>query len=151
MEEFFMTTFFMISDYGFAILKVFIFFILLHAVYPTFKYRYAVIISCIAAPFYIQINDYLLYTMLSVLLYILILFISGCILVRKKFFVIIFGSPFLSWPDNDCFFSDHKRMWTCPCTDHSCNHPSHEWWKKESLETAYRYCCWMFCYDLPDA
>ena len=63
-----MTTFFMISDYGFAILKVFIFFILLHAVYPTFKYRYAVIISCIAAPFYIQINDYLLYTMLSVLL-----------------------------------------------------------------------------------
>ena len=85
MEEFFMTTFFMISDYGFAILKVFIFFILLHAVYPTFKYRYAVIISCIAAPFYIQINDYLLYTMLSVLLYILILFISGCILVRKKF------------------------------------------------------------------
>ncbi len=60
-----MTTFF-ISDYGFAILKVFIFFILLHAVYPTFKYRYAVIISCIAAPFYIQINDYSLYTMLSV-------------------------------------------------------------------------------------
>ena len=52
-----MTTFFMISDYGFAILKVFIFFILLHAVYPTFKYRYAVIISCIAAPFYIQINE----------------------------------------------------------------------------------------------
>ena len=85
-----MTTFFMISDYGFAILKVFIFFILLHAVYPTFKYRYAVIISCIAAPFYIQINDYLLYTMLSVLLYILILFIGGCILVRKKFFVLIF-------------------------------------------------------------
>lgn len=95
MEEFFMTTFFMISDYGFAILKVFIFFILLHAVYPTFKYRYAVIISCIAAPFYIQINDYLLYTMLSVLLYILILFISGCILVRKKFFVIIFLSTFM--------------------------------------------------------
>lgn len=89
-----MTTFFMISDYGFAILKVFIFFILLHAVYPTFKYRYAVIISYIAAPFYIQINDYLLYTMLSVLLYILILFISGCILVRKKFFVIIFLSTF---------------------------------------------------------
>ena len=89
-----MTTFFMISDYGFAILKVFIFFILLHAVYPTFKYRYAVIISCIAAPFYIQINDYLLYTMLSVLLYILILFIGGCILVRKKFFVLIFLSAF---------------------------------------------------------
>lgn len=75
-------------------LKVFIFFILLHAVYPTFKYRYAVIISCIAAPFYIQINDYLLYTMLSVLLYILILFIGGCILVRKKFFVLIFLSAF---------------------------------------------------------
>ena len=69
MEEFFMTTFFMISDYGFAILKVFIFFILLHAVYPTFKYRYALLISCIAAPFYTQINDYLLYTMLSVFLY----------------------------------------------------------------------------------
>ena len=70
-----MTTFFMISGYGFTVLKVFIFFILLHAVYPTFKYRYALLISCVAAPFYTQINDYLLYTMLSILLYILILFI----------------------------------------------------------------------------
>lgn len=61
-----MTTFFMISGYGFTVLKVFIFFILLHAVYPTFKYRYALLISCIAAPFYTQINDYLLYTMLSI-------------------------------------------------------------------------------------
>ena len=55
-----MTTFFMISDYGFAILKVLIFFILLHAVYPTFKYRYALINSSVAAPFYTQFKDYLL-------------------------------------------------------------------------------------------
>lgn len=86
-----MTTFFMISGYGFTVLKVFIFFILLHAVYPTFKYRYALLISCVAAPFYTQINDYLLYTMLSILLYILILFIGGCILVRKNFFC--FNTP----------------------------------------------------------
>ena len=46
-----MTTFFMISGYGFTVLKVFIFFILLHAVYPTFKYRYALLISCVAADF----------------------------------------------------------------------------------------------------
>ena len=89
-----MTTFFMISGYGFTVLKVFIFFILLHAVYPTFKYRYALLISCVAAPFYTQINDYLLYTMLSILLYILILFIGGCILVRKNFFVLILLSTF---------------------------------------------------------
>jgi len=89
-----MTTFFMISVYGFTVLKVFIFFILLHAVYPTFKYRYALLISCIAAPFYTQINDYLLYTMLSILLYILILFIGGCILVRKNFCVLILLSTF---------------------------------------------------------
>lgn len=90
-----MTTFFMISGYGFTVLKVFIFFILLHAVYPTFKYRYALLISCVAAPFYTQINDYLLYTMLSILLYILILFIGGCILVRKNFFVLILLSTFM--------------------------------------------------------
>ena len=89
-----MTTFFMISGYGFTVLKVFIFFILLHAVYPTFKYRYALLISCVAAPFYTQINNYLLYTMLSILLYILILFIGGCILVRKNFFVLILLSTF---------------------------------------------------------
>ena len=74
-----MTTFFMISGYGFTVLKVFIFFILLHAVlsYVQVPVRAPYFLHC--STIYTQINDYLLYTMLSILLYILILFIGGCI------------------------------------------------------------------------
>lgn len=91
-----MTTFFQITNYGFAVLKVFLFFVLLHAVYPDFKYRYACVISLIAAPFYIALAPICITigSPVPILLYIAALFGGSCILVRKDFFTLITLSAF---------------------------------------------------------
>ena len=89
-----MTALFMVCDYGFTLIELFLFFIILKAIYSDINYKYAVIISIISALCTTLINQISLFSAYSVILFVLSTFIGGCILIRKDYFMLLSISAF---------------------------------------------------------
>ena len=89
-----MTALFMIFDYGFTFIEVFLFFIILKAIYSDINYKYAFIITLVSACCTTFINQISLFSAFSVIIFVLSTFIGGCILVRKDYFMLLSISAF---------------------------------------------------------
>lgn len=89
-----MTALFMIFDYGFTSIEVFLFFIILKAIYSDINYKYAFIITLVSACCTTFINQISLFSAFSVIIFVLSTFIGGCILVRKDYFMLLSISAF---------------------------------------------------------
>lgn len=89
-----MTALFMICDYGFSLLELFLFFVILNAIYSNINYKYVLIITVIFSSFTALINQISLFSAYSVILFVLSTFIGGCILIRKDYFMLLSISAF---------------------------------------------------------
>lgn len=89
-----MTALFMILIMVLHSSEVFLFFIILKAIYSDINYKYAFIITLVSACCTTFINQISLFSAFSVIIFVLSTFIGGCILVRKDYFMLLSISAF---------------------------------------------------------
>lgn len=89
-----MTALFMICDHVSLFIEIFLFFIILKAIYSDINYKYAFIITVISTCCVVLINQIALFSPCSVILFVLSTYIGGCILIRKDYFMLFSTSAF---------------------------------------------------------